>query len=78
MSASLATVTLCNAIVPVFPSFRTENLRAMKVECSWTTGDGTNAADHSYNMCLPTCDDPSNKELLLCIIDQFLDAAHDD
>ena len=78
MSASLAAVTLRNATIAILPSFRTENLRAMKVEHSWMTGNGANAVDHSCKMYLPMCDDPSNKELLLYIVDQFLDAAHDD
>ena len=50
----------------------------MNVEHCWTTGQGENAIDHSYKMHLPTCDDPSNVEQLLCIVDQFLDDAHDD
>ena len=78
MSASLAAVTLCNAIVPLLPSFRTEDLRAVQVEHSSMTGNGTNAVNHSYKTYLLTCDDPSNKELLLYIVDQFLDAAHND
>ena len=78
MSASLATVTLCNVIVPLLPSFCTEDVRTVKVEHGWTTGNGTNAVAHSYKMYLLTCDDPLNKELLLCIIDEFLDAVHND
>ena len=78
MSASLAAVTLCNAIIPVLPSFRAEDLRTVKVEHSWMTGNGANAVNHSYKMYLPMCDDLPNKELLLYIIDQFLDAAHND
>ena len=78
MSASLAAVTLCNVIIPLFPSFRAEDFCTVKVKHSWTTGNGANTVDHSYKIYLPTCDDPSNKELLLCITDQFLDAAHND
>ena len=78
MSASLAAVTLHNAIVPILPSFRAEDLRTVKVEHGWMTGNGANTVDHGHKMHLLTCDDPSNKELLLCIVDQFLDAAHND
>ena len=78
MSASLAIVTLCNVIIPLFPSFCTEDICTVKVEHHWTTCNSRNAVAHGYKMCLLTCDDPSNKELLLYIIDQFLDAAHKD
>ena len=76
MAASLAAVTLRNVIIPLLPSFRAEDLHTAKVEHSWTTGQGQNAVDNYCKMHLLTCDDPSNKEQLLCIIDQFLDAAH--
>ena len=76
MSASLAAVTLRNAIVPLLPSFRTEDICTVKVEHQWMTGNGQNAVDHSCKMCLPTCHDPLNVEQLLCIVDQFLNAAH--
>ena len=78
MSASLAAVTLCNAIIPLLPSFRMEEVCAMKVEHTWTTGNGANAVKNYYKMYLPMCDDLSNKELFLCVVDQFLDAAHND
>ena len=78
MSASLAAVTLCNAIIPLLPSFHTEDLHTVKVEHFWTTGEGENAVKHSYKMYLPTCDNTSNVEQLLYIIDQFLNAAHND
>ena len=78
MSASLSEVALCNAIVPLLPSFRDKDVRTVKVEHSWTTGNGTNAVKNCHKMHLPMCDDPSNKELFLCVIDQFLDASHDD
>ena len=75
-SASLAAVALHNAIVPLLPSFRTEDVCTAKVEHTWMTGNGANAVENCHKMHLPTCDDPSNKELFLCIVDQFLDAAH--
>ena len=78
MSASLAAVALCNAIIPLLPSFCAEDLRTVKVEHCSTTGNGMNAVNHSYKTYLLMCDDLSNKELLLCVIDQFLDAAHND
>ena len=78
MSASLAAVTLGNEIVPLLPSFRAEDIRTVKVEHGWMTGNSTNAVCPSHKMCLPRCDDLLNKKLLLCIVDQFLCAAHDD
>ena len=78
MSVSLATVTLHNVIIPLLPSFCTEDLHTVKVEHCWMTGNGANTVDHSSKMYLPTCDDPSNKELLLYVINQFLNAAHND
>ena len=38
MSASLAAVTLCNVIVPLLPSFCTEDVCTVKVEHAWTSG----------------------------------------
>ena len=78
MSASLAAVTLCHAVVPLLPSFRVEEVCAVRVEHTWTMGNSANVIKNYYKMCLPTCDDLSNKELFLCIGDQFLDAAHND
>ena len=78
MSASLAAITLCNAIIPLLPSFCAEDLCTVKVEHHWTTGQGKNVVKHSCKMYLPTCDDPLNVEQHLYIIDQFLDAAHND
>ena len=70
MSASLAAVTLCNANVPLLPSFRMEDVCTMKVEHNWTTGNGANTITHSHKMHFQMCDDLSNKELLLCIVDE--------
>ena len=78
MSASLAAVTLCNVIVPLLPSFRTEDVRAVKVKHTWTTGNSANTVKNCHKMYLLMCDDPSNKELFLHVVDQFLNAAHDD
>ena len=77
MSASLAAVTLCNVIVPLLPSFCMEDVCAVKVEHTRMTGNGANTVETCYKMCLPTCDDPSNTALFLYVVDQFLDAAHD-
>ena len=62
--------------LPLTPSFRPEELRTVKVEHKWTTGNPPQ--DRYAKMYLPVCDDPSNKEVFLYVIDQFLDAAHTD
>ena len=74
--ASVAGLSLSEAIIPLKQSFETENLRTTKVEHRWiTNAGGPNQREHSSKMYLPVCDDPSNKELFLYVIDQFLDAA---
>ena len=75
--ATSASLTLREAIIPLQPSFLSENIRTTKVENRWTTG-GANPREHYYKMYLPICDDPSQKELFLYVIDQFFDAAHND
>ncbi len=73
--ASAAGLTLREPILPLKASFKPDSLRTTKVEHSWTTTAGQ---DKYYKMYLPVCDDPTNKEVLLYVIDQFLDAAHND
>lgn len=72
--ASLAVLTLKEAIIPIVPSFQTEDLRTTKVENKWVS-----AGNEQYaKMYLPVCSDPSQKELFLYVINQFMDAAHGD
>ena len=61
MSASLAAVTLCNAIVPLLPSFRMEDVCTVKDEQTWMTGNDANVIKNCYKMYLPMCDDPSKQ-----------------
>ena len=72
---SLSAVTLREAILPLVPTFRPEDLRTTKVENRWTP---QNQNERYAKMYLPVCDDPSHKEVFLYVIDQFLDAAHND
>ena len=69
--ASLATVSLQEPIIPLISSFKVDDLALTKIEHRWT--EGTTAREGK--MCLPMCPDGQNKELLLYVVDQFLDAA---
>ena len=71
---SLSAVTLREGILPLVPTFRPEDLRTVKVENRWTTQN----VERYNKMYLPVCDDPSQREVFLYVIDQFLDAAHND
>ena len=73
--ASLSVLTLKEGILPLVSSFNTEDVRTVKVEHSWTPAN--QEAQHA-KMYLPVCDDPSNKELFLYVIDQFIDASDND
>ena len=75
--ASVSAVALEAAIIPLQPSFHPEDLRTAKIEHNWTT-TGNNPEEKHSKMHLPVCDDPSQKEVFLHVIDAFLDAAHDD
>lgn len=70
--ASLAVLTLKEAIIPIVPSFNPEDLRTVKIENKWTT----TAGDQYAKMYLPICSDPSQKEVFLYVVNQFIDAAH--
>ena len=77
--ASVSMVTLTEVIIPIVPAFCPKDIRTAKVENRWQTGtDLASMVDHCSKMFLPVCDNTSNKELFLCIVDQFLNAAHDD
>ena len=73
--ASVAGLTLNEAILPLKEMFTPKDLTTTKVENNWTTAGGN---EHYYKMYLPVCGDPSNKEVLLYVIEQFYDAAHND
>ena len=73
--ASVAAVALKEGILPLKSSFSPDDLRAAKIEHSWTT-TGPNGREKHTKMYLPMCDNPSNKESFLCVVDAFLDAAH--
>ena len=72
--ASLAVLTLKEAIIPIVPSFNVDELRTTKVENKWTS----TGSEQYAKMYLPVCSDPSQKELLLYVVNQFIDAAHSD
>lgn len=71
--ASFAGLTLREAILPLYSTFAPEKLRTVKIENTWG-----NNAQHYYKMYLPVCGDPSDKEAFLYVIEQFVDAAHND
>ncbi len=74
--AAVPALALREAIIPLATTFSTDDLNMVKVEHHWT--EGADARDRSAKMYLPTCDDPSKKELFLYVIDQFLDAMSND
>ena len=75
---SVSAVTLAKMIISIVPAFCPEDVHTVKVENKGQTGaDLVDMVDHCHKMCLPVCDDSSNKELLLCVVDQFLEATHD-
>ena len=76
MAASVAGLTLSEAIIPLQQSFNSEELRTTKVENHWQETVNGNQQDRSAKMYLPVCDDPSKKEVFLYVIDQFLDSMH--
>ena len=71
--AAVSMITLKEAIIPLQCSFDADNTRTIKVEHKW----GNNNENYG-KMHLPICGDPSKKELFLYVIDQFIDAAHED
>lgn len=73
--ASVAGLTLNEAILPLQETFTPKDLTTTKVENTWTTTQGN---EYYYKMYLPVCSDPTNKEVLLYVIEQFSDAAHND
>ena len=75
--SAVSALTLKEPIIPIVSSFDPANVRTAKVEHEWTTG-GANPRDEFAKMYLPVCDDPSQKELFLYVVDQFMDATHDE
>lgn len=68
--SSIAVLTLKEAIIPLVSTFQTGSVRTVKVEHSWTALGNNRTA----KMFLPVCDDPSQKELFVYVVDQFCDA----
>lgn len=75
--SAVSVLTLKEPIIPLVSSFHPEDLRTVKLEHKWTT-TGANAREEYAKMYLPVADDPSQKEVFLYVVDQFLDAAHSD
>ena len=76
--AAVSVLTLRNGIIPLVSSFDVSSLQTTKVEHKWTTGNAPNTTDHYSKLYLPVVNDPSDKELFLYVIDQFMDASHND
>ena len=69
--SSLSTFTLKESIIPLVSMFDMMDIHTTKVEHK--------CGNREYmKMHLPVCSDPSNKELFPYVIDQFLDAVHQD
>ena len=66
--SGVAALALREAIIPLQTTFKTEDLLTAEVEHSWTTGTGNAARDRTAKMYLPTCDDPSKKELFFYVL----------
>ena len=75
---AIASLALSEAVIPLFPSFNVNPIRRIEVEHKWTTWQGNQAREDHAKTHLPICADPSNKELFMHVIDQFMDAAHFD
>lgn len=76
--AAVSVLTLKDPIVPLVCSFDYDDLTTVRVDHKWTLGAAGNTTNHDAKMYLPTANDPSEKELLLYVIDQYLDACHND
>ena len=70
--SSLATFTLKESIILLVMTSDVAQVRTTKVEHKW------GASKDYVKMNLPVCAEPSNKELFLYVINQFLDATHED
>ena len=75
--ASVAGLTLAEPILPLKQTFNPDDLRTTKIEHTWSETVNREQRDRSAKMYLPVCGDPSNKELFLYVVDQFIDACHD-
>jgi hypothetical protein len=74
MSVASAALALREPVLPLVATIDAANLCTVKVEHRWLEGAAPNAQERCAKLCLPVADDPSKKELFLCVIDQFLDA----
>ena len=70
MASSIAAISLRDPIVPLQPRFRYEDIPMVKIEHKWMSA-GQQETSKYY---LPTVGDPSEKEMILYTIDQFIDA----
>ena len=69
--ASLANITLAEPVIPLVSTIDYDELQTTKIEHRWTTSAG---AAREAKMYLPVAPNGDNKELLLYVIDQFIDA----
>ncbi len=76
--ASIAALSLREAILPLATTISTDSLVMTKVEHNWSETVNSVNRERTSKMYLPTCDDPSKKELFFYVIDQFLDAMSND
>ena len=67
--ADIAALALREAIIPLQTTFTTKDLTTVKVEHEWTETVNQVARERLAKMYLPTCDDPSKKELFFYVID---------
>ena len=72
--AAISALTLKEPILPISSAIDFNHLTTIKVEHKWTTNNNTEQA----KIILPVLNDSSNKEMFLYVIDQFIDAAHND
>ena len=72
---SAAGLTLSEPILPLKCSFDPTMLVTTKVENTWTDA---NNVSKTYKVYLPVASDPSQKELFIYVIDQFVDAMADE
>jgi hypothetical protein len=62
---AVVALALPEAIIPLQATFKQEDLMTVKVEHTWTTGQGNATRDCHAKIYLPICEDPSKKEFFL-------------
>ena len=73
MAASVAAITLSEAIIPLISTLDMDELVMTKIEHRWNDAANNNAAREA-KIYLPMAPNGENKELLLYVVDQFFDA----